>query len=105
MKSGHSGSSFPVECIHDSGHFQGGLGGLQAAVVIFIEAADFGLLTIFEQQNFVDDRDFDLDLNQRKRLADGLADMLGMRGLTAKDDPEADNRSTARRNDASEASG
>ena len=55
------------------------MGGLRAAVVILIEATDFGLLAILEQQNFVDDRDFGLDLDQRKGLAHGFADVLGMR--------------------------
>ena len=73
--------------------------------MILIEATDFGLLAIFEQQNLVDDRHFGLDLDQRKRLAHGLADVLGMRGLTAKDDPEADNRGIAGRLAAREASG
>ena len=105
MKSGHSGPSLPVERCHDPSHFQGGLGGLQAAVMIFIEAADFSLLTVFEQQNLVDDRDFGFHLDQRKRLAHSLADMLRMSGLTAEDDPKADDRGITGGLAAGEASG
>ena len=72
MKSRHSGSSLPVEGSHDAGHFQSGLGSLQTTIVILIETADFGLLSILEQQNFVDDWNFGFDLDERERLAQGF---------------------------------
>ena len=103
MKSRHSGSSLPVEGSHDAGHFQSGLGSLQTTIVILIETADFGLLSILEQQNFVDDWNFGFDLDERERLAHGLTNVLGMCGLPTKDHPKADDRGITRRLAAGEA--
>lgn len=49
-----------------AGHFEGGLGGFGAAVVVFVEAADDGLGFVFEEEDFVDDGDDVLKLKLGK---------------------------------------
>ena len=73
---------------HYACHLQCGLRCFHAAIVLGIQATRCGLLLIFEQQDFVDDRDAVLNLDLHQRLTHGLADVLGVGGFTAKNNSE-----------------
>ena len=77
---------------HHARHGQRRLGGFSAAIVGLAQAPGAGLVFIFQEQDFVDDRDQALELNPHQGLADGLADMGGVDSLAAQDDTEADDR-------------
>jgi hypothetical protein len=85
-------SASGLELAHDARHRQGCLRGLGAPVMCPAQATGAGLVFIFQEQDFVDDRDQALELNPHQGLADGLADMGGVDSLAAQDDTEADDR-------------
>jgi hypothetical protein len=69
-----------AQTAHDVRHLDGRLRCLPAAIMFFVEAALASLMVVFQQENFVNDRDFVLNLNLGQRIADGFADVLGMGG-------------------------
>ena len=63
--------------------------GLGAAVVRLVKTTDDGLGFVFEEEDFVNDGDGVLDLELREGSGDGVGDLLGVGGLAAEDDAQA----------------
>lgn len=76
--------------MHDVGHREGGAGDFDAAAMGFTEAANAGLFLILEVVDAVDDGDEGVDLEFGERVADGVADVLGVGSFPLKDDTEAE---------------
>jgi hypothetical protein len=66
------------------------VGGFEAAVVFWVEAAGAGLVFVFEKEDAVDDGDAGFDLELGEGVGDADGDVVGMGGGAAEDGAEAD---------------
>ena len=79
-----------AQTFHYARHLQGRLGRFRAAIVFFIQAAFPCLLLVFQEEDFMDDGNFVLNLDLCQSVAHGLADVLRMGGRAAQNHAETD---------------
>jgi hypothetical protein len=73
---------------HHAGHFERGLGGLSSATKFSGETSNARLRLTFQQKNLMDYRNTITQLNFHERFRHRAADVVGVNGLSAKNDSQ-----------------